>query len=164
MPDVIRAGELFIKGAGLKKYRVGEDDDSPCRLEIRARPAQPHQVNPKQTDLDHVASDVGDGHAVADAHAEAADEEEVGHAGENHSLQRDCDTGSDQASESCQRSKFAHHAEDHDDQYDDADHQPAHHHQLALAPRVLNVTERASLPDFREYKDEHDYAHHRPDA
>ena len=90
MPAVLGAGKLLEECRGLKEDGVGENHDTAGRLK-RPAAAQFHEVETENADLDDVAGDAANGDAIADAHAVAAHEEEMGDAGENDRLQRDGD-------------------------------------------------------------------------
>ena len=100
MPDEVRPRNLFIEACrGLKDDGVRENDNAARGLNVIAAAAHLHQMNANEADVEHIARDSGDLHAIADANAVASDQEEVAGDRQDYILQGDCYAGGDQPCE-----------------------------------------------------------------
>src|SRR5579871_5108110 len=108
VPNEVGSGNLFKKARGrLENNGVRKDDHSPRRLDIVAAAAHFHQMQSYETDIEYIAGDAGDLHAIPDPDAILADQEEISGNGHNYVLQSNSYARRDESGKHGKRTNFS---------------------------------------------------------
>src|SRR5262249_24588008 len=98
----------------------------------------------------------GDGDAVADTQAVAADQEKVRNDRYDHVLKRDCQAGSQESGVGGQRAELVDQPHDDCRSNDAGDYDAPQEEKLLAAPRVAHVAKGATAPEFRNDENDQD--------
>ena len=120
---------------------------------MEIRPAELHQVDADEADIDHATRHTRQRDPVSHPHPIAADEEKIRHDSQNHVLQGHGNTRGHEADVGRNGADFRHQSEHNHERQGDPDGHPPQHEELTPATQIVEIPERRPPPDLGNDQD-----------